>query len=102
MSALLERAEQAVSVTDFARRAKELFNELSGAGRFVVMKNNKPTGVVLSVEYFQGLLDELEDLRIDRVAAERLRTFDPARAIPLAEMKKRFGLGDEQENAVDG
>lgn len=95
MSALLERAEQAVSVTDIARKAKVLFSELSGAGRYVVMKNNKPAGVVLSVEYFQGMLDELADLRIERVAAERLRTLDSNKTISLAEMKKAFGVDDE-------
>ena len=93
MDSLLERASQAVSVTTVSRSAKKIFEKLlSGEqDRLVVLKNNMPAAVMLSVPAFEALMDELEDLRIDAVARRRLRSYGPARALPHREMMKRFG-----------
>lgn len=79
MSMLLSRADQAVSVTDIARSAKKYFDRLiSGEqDRYVVMRNNTPAAVMLSVEEYEQLMDELSDLQIDRIAAARLAAFSP-------------------------
>lgn len=92
MGSLLERADQAVSVTRVSRNAKEIFESLRTGeqDRLVVLKNNEPAAVMLSVEAFEALMDEIEDLRIDAVARQRLRTYDPAKAITHREMMKRF------------
>ena len=37
-------------------------------------------------------MDELEGLRIDAIAAERMATFDPAKAITHEEILTRFGV----------
>jgi antitoxin StbD len=93
MSALLERASQAVSVTRVSRSAKEILEKLASGqqDRLVVMKNNAPAAVMLSVEAFETLMDELEDLRIDAVARRRLRSLDRRKTIPHSEMMRRFG-----------
>jgi len=93
MGVLLERADQAVSVTKVCRSAKEILNKLSAGGhdRLVVLKNNAPAAVLLSVPAFEALMDELEDLRIEAVARHRLRTLDRTRAQTHRQMMKRFG-----------
>ena len=93
MSALLERASQAISVTTLARSAKDVFEKLSRGqeSRFVVLKNNAPAGVVLSVRAFEALLDEIDDLRVEALARRRLKTLDRTKTISHADMMRRFG-----------
>ena len=88
------RTNETISVTDIQRRAKEVFERIERGeqDRFVVLKNNQIAAVLLSSYRYEALIDELEDLRIDAIAAERMDTFDPAKAITHEEMLTRFGV----------
>jgi len=88
------RTNETISVTDIQRRAKEVFERIERGeqDRFVVLKNNEIAAVLLSSDRYEALMDELEDLRIDAIAAERVATFDPAKAITHEEMLARFGV----------
>ena len=92
MGSLMERSDQAISVTEVSRSAKAIFDKLAKGkqDRYVVMKNNVPAAVMLPVRVYETIMDELEDLRIETVARERIQTFDPAKAITHEEMMKRF------------
>ena len=98
MASLLERADQAVSVTKVSRSAKEVFEKLRTGkqDRLVVLKNNAPAAVMLSIRAFEDLMDQLDDLRVAAVARERLRTFDPSKGITHRKMMKRFGTSRKQ------
>ena len=88
------RTNETISVTDIQRRAKEVFERIERGeqDRFIVLKNNEIAAVLLSSDRYEALMDELEDLRIDAIAAERVATFDPAKAITHEEMLARFGV----------
>ncbi len=90
------RTNETISVTDIQRRAKEIFEriERGDQDKYVVLKNNEITAVLLPADRYEALMDELEDLRIDAIAAERVLTFDPAKAITHEDMLARFGIGD--------
>lgn len=92
MSTLLDRSSQALSVTDLVRSAKEVFERLESGeqDKYVVMRNNAPAAVMMPVAAYEALIDEIEDLRIEAVARERLQSFDRKKAIPHTEMMKRF------------
>ena len=92
MSTLLDRSNQALSVTDLVRSAKEVFERLESGeqDKYVVMRNNAPAAVMMPVAAYEALIDEIEDLRIETVAREQLQDFDRKKAIPHAEMMKRF------------
>lgn len=96
MGALLERSDQAVSVTDVSRSAKTIFDRLSSGEqqKYIVMRNNSPAAVMLAVEVYESLMDELDDLRIELTARERLNSFDRSKAISHDEMMKRFAGND--------
>lgn len=47
--------------------------------------------MLMNIETYEYLLDELEDLRIESVARARLQTFDKEKAISHEEMLKMFG-----------
>lgn len=92
MSALLERVDQAISVTEVSRSAKEIFTKLENGkqDKFVVMRNNAPTAVMLPVDAYEALIDELEDLRIERIAMRRMATFVRGKAITHEEIVRKF------------
>ena len=58
--------------------------------KLVVFKDNEPAAVILNVEAYQELLDELEDLRVERVARDRLDSFERDKAISHEDMVARF------------
>jgi len=97
MAALLERRDQSISITDFIRTAKKAFDALTSGkqDRFVVMKNNNPSAVVLPVDTFEAMQNELEDLRLQVIAVERLGSFDASKAISHADMLARYSDEDE-------
>ena len=54
------------------------------------MKNNSPAAVLLNIQSYEALLDELEDLRIEIVAHKRLQDFDKTKSISHDDMVKKF------------
>jgi antitoxin StbD len=98
MNALLERSSQAVSVTEVSRSAKIIFDRLSSGKqeKYVVMRNNAPAAVMMPVNIYEALMDELDDLHIQLTARDRLRSFDRSKAISHADMLKMFAAEDAE------
>lgn len=97
MNALLERSNQAVSVTEVSRSAKSIFDRLSSGKqeKYVVMRNNAPAAVMMPISIYEALMDELDDLHIQLSARDRLQSFDRAKSISHEDMLKRFVSEDE-------
>ena len=55
------------------------------------MRNNAPAAVLLPVNAYEALIDEVEDLRIEIIAIKRVRDFDRSKAVTHDEMVKKFG-----------
>jgi antitoxin StbD len=98
MGSLMERSDQAISVTEVSRSAKAIFDKLvqGKQDRYVVMRNNVPAAVMLPVDAYEAILNEMEDLRIEAVARERIHTFDHEKAITHEEMMIRFAGGEKE------
>ncbi|MCO6059013.1 type II toxin-antitoxin system Phd/YefM family antitoxin [Pseudomonas sp. MOB-449] len=92
MTALLARAEQAVSATEMARSfGANLKSVTSGEqSHLVIFKDNAPVAVLMGVEAFQAMRDELEDLRVDILAAERLSSLDDKKLVSLEDIEDHF------------
>lgn len=92
MPALIERSDETLSITDMVRSAKNIINNLNSGDHdhYVILKNNSPAAVLLSIQAYEALLDELEDLRIEAVARKRLQNFDKSSAISHEDMMKEF------------
>lgn len=97
MRALLERSDQAVSVTEVSRSAKTIFDRLCSGKqeKYVVMRNNAPAAVMMPVSVYEAMMDELDDLHIQLTARDRLRSFDRSKALSHEEMLQRFADEDE-------
>ncbi|MBD0705486.1 MULTISPECIES: type II toxin-antitoxin system Phd/YefM family antitoxin [Pseudomonas] len=96
MAALLERADQAVSVTAMVRSFSAKLKEVSSRAteRLVIFKDNEPAAVIINVDAYQEMLDELENLRVEATARERLIDFDQAKAISHDAMRARYAKND--------
>ena len=92
MTVLLARADQAVSATAMARNfGANLKSVTSGEqSHLVVFKDNEPAAVLMGIEAFQAMQDELEDLRTEMLASERLSSLDDSKLVSLEEMEARF------------
>ncbi|VVM86530.1 type II toxin-antitoxin system Phd/YefM family antitoxin [Pseudomonas fluorescens] len=96
MAALLERADQAVSVTAMVRNFSAKLKEVSSRAteRLVIFKDNEPAAVIINVDAYQEMLDELENLRVEATARERLIGFDQADAVSHDDMRARYSNND--------
>jgi antitoxin StbD len=93
------RTNETISVTIVQRRAKDVFEQIESGEqeKFVVLRNNEIAAVLLPAARYEALIDELEDLRIDAIAAERAASFDRNRAISHADMLARFDTSAQVE-----
>ncbi|PAU79442.1 type II toxin-antitoxin system Phd/YefM family antitoxin [Halomonas salipaludis] len=96
MATLLERPEDAVSATAMARNFSARLKEVSSRSteRLVVFKDNQPAAVLMNVQAYQDLVDELEDLRIEAISRDRLVSYQADQAISHDDMRSLFGHGD--------
>ena len=94
----------AVSISDFNRgKAGKIFDDLNKKGTMLVIKNSQPEGVLMSLKEYVKLMDELEDLRITVIAAERLMNKDPdKKTYSWNEMMQKLGVTQEDiDNAEE-
>ena len=79
-------------VRGFSTRLKEISSRALEC--FVIVKNNQPAAVIINVDAYQEMLDELKDLRVEAAAAERLTAFDQANAVCHDDMRARYARKD--------
>ena len=86
-----------VSISMFNRGyAGRIFEDLKHTGRKIVYKNNKPECVLLSIDEYERLIDEIEDMKLAMIAAERLKNFNPDKLISDEEMMAGLGITQEE------
>lgn len=81
--ALAEFADKLVSVSDFSQgKAGKIFSEVAEFNKeYIVLKNNQPIAVVVSIESYketqqkvarlEAMLEKLENIRLLQIADER-------------------------------
>ncbi len=89
---LLDRADQAISSTELQKNTRVLLDHMADGSqdRYVVMRDNRPTAVVLPVARYEALINELEDLRIEALARDRLASLGQQAPLSHADMLARF------------
>lgn len=92
MAALLRRAELAVSATALARSFSAHLNDITSGNisHLVVFKDNEPAAVLIGIDAYQTLQDDLEDLRSELLAIERLASVENDVTVSLEDMEARF------------
>ena len=92
MAALLNRAEQAVSETAMARNFSARLNDVTSGdiSHLVIFKDNEPVAVLVGIDAYQAMQDELEDLRSELLAINRLPSLENEVTVSLEDMEARF------------
>lgn len=109
--ALIELTERLVPISEFSQgKAGKIFNDVSKNNKeYIVMKNNQPTAVVISIqEYrklqekiskFEQVLEKVEEMRLMRLSEQRAN--NPS--IPFEDLVKELGLSmEELEELAEG
>ena len=96
MASVISAIKNTVPISLFNRgQAGKIFEEVRQSGAKVVTKNNTAECVLLSPEEYVRLMDELNDARLEAVAAERLARYDPRTLVSQEEMMKTLGITEE-------
>ncbi|WP_366856289.1 type II toxin-antitoxin system Phd/YefM family antitoxin [Pseudomonas sp. 21LCFQ010] len=75
-------------VRGFSAKLKEVTS--GEVTHLVIFKDNEPAAVLVGVDAYQALQDELEDLRSERIAIERLSRLDNQNTVSLEDMEALF------------
>ena len=93
---LLDRADQAISSTELQKNMRVLLDRMADGrqDRYVVIRDNRPTAVLLPTARYEEIMAELDDLRVEAVARDRLASLDAGALISHADMLARFSNDD--------
>lgn len=88
-TALLDLADRLVSISDFSQgKAGKIFNDVAENNtEYIVLKNNQPTAVVVSINEYrdiqekisklENLLDRIENIRLLKLCREQSGSVRP-------------------------
>jgi antitoxin StbD len=82
-----------ISATVLSRKTAHTLDSLANGEKekFIILKNNAPKAVLMSVDAYEAMEEELEDLRLTSLALARMQTFSLDDAISHKEMVEKFG-----------
>lgn len=58
--------------------------------KLIILRNNAPKAVLLSIEAYDAIMEEIEDLRLGALGLARLKTFRPGKALSHKKMLTKF------------
>ena len=90
-----------VPITRFNKgEASKIFDEVAKTGTKIVLKNNAPACVLLKPEYYQELLEELEDYSLAIEAIKRMNSGGETHSID--QVLEHLGLSDSDLDGYEG
>ncbi len=93
-----------VSFSEFNRgQAGKIFDEVKNKGSKIVVKNNNPECVLISVDDYINMIDEINDMRALLMAADRMNNFDGnlKDTFSQEEVEKIFGVKTDDCDGVE-
>jgi len=86
------RQDEYISATNLSKKTSATLDAFDRGEmeKMIVLKNNAPKAVLLSMEAFQAMQEELEDLRMASLALIRQETFDPEKALSHKQIMEKF------------
>lgn len=89
-----------VSQTDFSKgKTSDIFKKLQTSKRIVVLKNNKPSAILLSPDEYARLAEDEENLRLLLLAEKRLEESN-GKSISFEEILKEDNLSLDDLRAL--
>ena len=93
-----------VSFSEFNRgQAGKIFDNVKKVGTKIVVKNNAPECVLVSVDEYMKMVDEINDARLLLTAVDRMQDFDGNMkdAFSQEEVEKMFGVDTSDFEKVE-
>jgi len=86
------RTKEYISATTLSKKTSATLEafEKGETEKMIILKNNEPKAVLLSMEAYEAMEEEIEDLRLLSLALARFETFDPKRALNHEQMMEKF------------
>ena len=87
------RATDYLSATALSKRTSATLDALEKgeAEKLIILRNNTPKAILLSIEHYETLQEEIEDLRLTALALARLETLDEKKALSHEYIQEKFG-----------
>lgn len=101
---LLKFTEHLVSISEFSKgKTSKIFEDVKNNNtEYIVLKNNQPTAIVISVESYrelvkkaakmEALLEKIEEARLLKLVESRMENFDPENTIGFEDFVKEQGF----------
>ena len=91
-----------VPISRFNRgEASKIFEEVSSDGYKVVVKNNKPSCVLMSPKKYEEMIETLEDYQLYIEAEKRLKSASESDFIGQDDVLKTFHISQKDLNEAD-
>jgi len=87
------RATDYLSATALSKKTSATLDALENgeAERLIILKNNAPKAILLSIETYEAMQEEMEDLRLTALALARLESFEEKKALSDEYIQEKFG-----------
>lgn len=81
-----------LSSTQLSKNTAATLNsfETGETDKLIILKNNAPKAILMSVDAYESMEEEIEDLRLTALALSRIQNFDPMETISHKEMMNRY------------
>ncbi|MBQ7891989.1 MAG: type II toxin-antitoxin system Phd/YefM family antitoxin [Erysipelotrichaceae bacterium] len=81
--------------------ANKIFEEVSVSGTKIVVKNNVPTCVLMSVEKYEELMEIVEDYHLLVETNKRIETFNKDNCISHQDIMANLGITQKELDAIE-
>ncbi len=87
------RATDFLSATALSKKTSATLDALEKgeAEKLIILKNNTPKAILLSIERYEAMEEEIEDLRLAALALARLETLDEKKVLSHQYIQEKFG-----------
>ena len=87
------RAADYLSATSLSKKTSATLEALEKGDveKLIILKNNAPKAVLLSMESYEAMEEEMEDLRLTLLALTRQESFDEHKALSHSAIRDKFG-----------
>ena len=87
------RGKDYLSATVLSKKTSATLDSLEKGEteKFIILKNNAPKAILMSIDAYEAMEEEIEDLRLATLAFARMKSFKPEEAFSHKEMMVKFG-----------
>jgi len=99
---LSEAIEKIISVSELGRgKASKIINNIElNNDSYIIVKNNKPKAVIMSVDEYKEMIEAQEKLELLLLSAKRLQTTHQSDCVDYDDILKEFNVTNEEIDKI--